>query len=77
MAQGKYTGAFSKYGRGKPAFRRTKLTTFKKFNKPKSYYKIKLVKKTINFIRGILKKTYSIICKMTNFMMKVTNLNAK
>ena len=51
-----YTGAFSKYGRGKPAFRRT----FKKFNKPKSYYKIKLVKKTINFIRGILKKTYKI-----------------
>ena len=31
-----------------------------KFNKPKSYYKIKLVKKTINFITGILKKTYKI-----------------
>ena len=28
MAQGKYTGAFSKYGRGKPAFRRTKLTFY-------------------------------------------------
>ena len=60
MAQRKYTGAFSKYGRGKLAFRRTKLTTFKNFNKPKSYYKIKLVKKTINFITGILKKTYKI-----------------
>lgn len=45
-----------------------------KFNKPKSYYKIKLVKKTINFIRGILKKTYKItkVISKGGVMQKVT-----